>query len=77
MALVAMIAVLLGKLPIDAGWIIGLVMLVPPIHMFRQLQGGYSLGFGNALVRTSYLVMASLTAFTLFTALLIVLGVIA
>ena len=77
MALVAMIAVALGRTPIDDGWIIGLVMLVPPIHMFRQLQGGYSLGFGNALVRTSYLVMASLTAFTLFTALLIVLGVIA
>ena len=77
MALVAMIAVALGRTPIDDGWIIGLVMLVPPIHMFRQLQGGYSLGLGNALVRTSYLVMASLTAFTLFTALLIVLGVIA
>ena len=77
MALVAMIAVALGRTPIEDRWIIGLVMLVPPIHMFRQLQGGYSLGFGNALVRTSYLVIASLTAFTLFTALLIVLGVIA
>lgn len=75
MALVAMLAVVLGKTPIDDGWIIGLVMLVPPIHMFRQLQGGYSLGFGNALVRMSYLVMASVTAFTLFVALLIVLGV--
>ena len=77
MSLLAMIAVLLGKLPIDSGWIVGLVLLVPPIHMFRQLQGGYSLGWGNALVRTTYLTFASLFAFTLFTALLIVLGVIA
>jgi hypothetical protein len=38
-------------------WIvITAALLIPPIHIYRQLQGAYRLGRASALVRTGLLV---------------------
>ena len=48
-----------------------LALLLPPVHMFRQLRGTYALGIGSALWRTLALLVISLTALILFALLLV------
>jgi len=50
------------------------VMLVPPVHMYRQLKGAYGLRVGGALWRTAALLVFAFVAALLFFALLIGLG---
>ena len=76
MAMLAMVAALIGKYTSAEDSLVALLMLVPPVHMFRQLRGTYHLGTVNALMRTSYLVLASIFALTIFMLLLILLGVV-
>jgi hypothetical protein len=55
--------------------IIGLAMvLVPPIHIYRQLRGAYSLSRFSALWRTVMLLWFALIAAIIFFLLLVVLG---
>ena len=57
------------------GWIIGLMLgLGPPIHLFAQLRGAYSLGKFSALWRTVALSIFAFVALTLFGMLLLGLG---
>ena len=44
----------------------GFAMLVPPLHIYRQLRGAYSLGWFGALWRTIALVMVAVMVLTLF-----------
>ena len=46
-------------------------LLVPPVHMYRQLRGTYALGRASALWRTWALLMISASALILFTVLLL------
>jgi hypothetical protein len=50
------------------------VIVVPPIHMYRQLKGAYGLRRAGALWRTAALLLFSFVAALLFFALLIALG---
>jgi len=50
------------------------VILVPPIHMYRQLKAAYGLRRASALWRTAALLLFSFVAALLFFALLIALG---
>jgi hypothetical protein len=59
----------LGAAPISL-----LAIFVPPVHMFAQLRGAYSLGKFSAFWRTIALSVFSLVAFILFAALLFGLG---
>ena len=52
----------------------GLLILVPPIHMYRQLRGTYALGRFAALWRTVLLVVFATIAALLFFALLVAVG---
>ena len=73
MTLLVVTASLLGM----AGWsaAAGLMMLLPPVHMYRQLKAAYGLtGFG-ALWRTALLTLFALVAIGLFIALLFALGI--
>jgi Protein of unknown function (DUF3667) len=55
--------------------LIGLViLLVPPVHMYRQLRGAYSLSWPSTLWRTAILVFLALSAATIFLLMLLVLG---
>ena len=56
------------------GGIGGLLWLIPPVHMYRQLKGTYALSRGGALWRTALLTMFAFLVITLFAALLIGMG---
>ncbi len=52
----------------------GLLLLVPPVHIFAQLKGGYALTTGGALWRTAVLSLASVATLALFALLIVVVG---
>ena len=54
--------------------IAGLLWLLPPFHMYRQLKGTYALTRGGALWRTTLLTMFAFVVITLFAALLVSMG---
>jgi NAD-dependent aldehyde dehydrogenases len=64
MTLLMITAMLAGA--VGAGWVGGLLFFVPPIHMYRQLRGTYTLGRFGALWRTWLLVGFSGAALALF-----------
>ncbi len=48
--------------------------LIPPVHMYRQLKGAYTLGGLGALWRTMWLLLMVTITSSLFFALLMYLG---
>ncbi|WP_309661962.1 DUF3667 domain-containing protein [Sphingomonas sp.] len=72
-----MMLVIAGGLLVVAGssGIAGLLFLVPPFHMYRQLKGAYQLGRFGALWRTTALTIFAFVAALLFFILLVALGV--
>ncbi len=52
-----------------------LVFMVPPVHMYLQLRGTYTLGRGAALWRAAALVMIAALVFMLYLLLILVLSV--
>lgn len=63
-----MLLVIAGGLLVAAGapGMAGMLALVPPFHMYRQLRGAYQLGRFSALLRTIALVTFAFVAATLF-----------
>ncbi len=58
------------------GGVLGLAfMLIPPIHMYKQLRGAYALSRFSALWRTFFLIVFATISMTLFLLLLLALGV--
>jgi hypothetical protein len=49
-------------------------VLVPPIHMYRQLKGAYALGRAGALWRTVLLLLFAVIALSLFALTVVVVG---
>jgi hypothetical protein len=75
MSLGAIVLTLLSVLG-TSGALIGLLTtLGPPLHMYRQLRGAYSLSRLSALWRTVALVAFSMVTMLLFVLLLVTLGV--
>ena len=74
-----MMLVIAGGLLVAAGvsGLAGLLFLVPPFHMYRQLKGAYQLGRFGALWRTVALTVFAFVAVSLFVVLLVALGVLA
>ena len=72
-----MTLVIAGGLLVAAGssGLAGLLFLVPPFHMYRQLKGAYHLGRFGALWRTVALTVFAFVAVSLFVVLLVALGV--
>ena len=50
------------------------ILLVPPIHIYRQLRGAYQLSRWSAIWRTAALIVFAFVAATLFFLLLLTLG---
>jgi hypothetical protein len=69
-----MVALSLTRAVIGGGFSDLAIMLVPPVHMYRQLKGAYGLRRGSALWRTAALLMFAFVSALLFSALLIALG---
>jgi hypothetical protein len=63
-----------GMIGISGGWIALAAFLVPPVHMFAQLRGAYSLRKRSALWRTIALMHFALFALIAFSILLLLLG---
>jgi hypothetical protein len=62
--------------PLGLDWLSGLlVLIVPPVHMYRQLRGAYELGRWSAAWRTAALLFFAMIAAMIFMALLLILGV--
>ena len=63
-----MLLVIAGGLLVAAGapGAAGMLALVPPVHMYRQLRGAYQLGRFSAFLRTIALVTFAFVAATLF-----------
>ena len=64
MMLLLCVALLIGMAGFGA--VAGLAMLVPPVHIFRQLRGAYSLGRWGALWRTVVLLTAAFLVLVLY-----------
>lgn len=71
MMLLAITATLVGLV---VSPIAELAWLVPPVHMYRQLRGTYSVGKWGALWRTMALTIFAFIAISLFTSLLVAIG---
>jgi hypothetical protein len=65
---------LAGNIGLSSGLIILAALTVPPVHMFAQLRGAYSLRKRSALWRTIALMIFSFMALNAFAVLLLVLG---
>lgn len=75
MSLLVITLAVLGALG-TPGWMLGLAAtLIPPIHIYKQLKGAYSLGRISALIRTAVLLFFTLWIVMLFSILLVWFGV--
>ena len=75
MSLAAIALSLLGLLGLPGGLTLLAVLIVPPVHIYRQLKEAYGLSRASALWRTAALIVLSLIAIILFAAILLFLGV--
>lgn len=58
------------------GIVFGLaVLIIPPLHIYRQLKGSYALSRSSALWRTAALFIMALAALAVFAVLMLLLGV--
>ncbi len=73
MTLLVSIATILGTLGLGA--VAGFMILLPPLHMYRQLKGAYGLTRLGALWRTVLLTVFAVTAIGLFAILLFAQGI--
>jgi Protein of unknown function (DUF3667) len=77
MSLMLIAFVLLRAVGLGGGLLNLALILVPPLHIYRQLRGAYALSRASALWRTFALLFFSGVALTLFLALLLAMGVLA
>jgi hypothetical protein len=70
MMLMVIALMLAGVAGLTAGWIVLAIFVLPPVHMFRQLRGAYSLRKRSAAWRTAVLLAFAWTALLLFLVLL-------
>ena len=75
MSMLLIAFVLLGAIGIRGGLITFALLLIPPVHMYRQLKGAYGLGRFSALWRSVALIVVAGMTMLLFGALLLALGV--
>ncbi|PZO74239.1 MAG: hypothetical protein DI640_07660 [Sphingomonas taxi] len=74
MMLLTIVLIVAGVIGVAEGWIVVGAMLVPPIHMFAQLRGAYSLRKRSAAWRTVALLTFAFTVLLAFVVLLLLHG---
>lgn len=74
MSLGVIVLVLLGRIGVPDGLLGAAALLVPPVHMYRQLKGAYRLGRLGAAWRTLALLVTTGIAAILFAAFVVYLG---
>jgi hypothetical protein len=76
MSLAFIVTTVLNPVP-GLDWLGIAILLVPPLHMYRQLRGAYSLSRWSAVWRTVALLFITLVTTSLFLFLLLALGIMA
>ncbi|WP_174285072.1 DUF3667 domain-containing protein [Sphingomonas bacterium] len=74
MMMLMIVLTIAGAIGVDSAWIGLAATVVPPVHMFVQLRGAYSLGKTSAAWRTVVLLTFSFTVLLGFAALLLIHG---
>ncbi|HEX8216314.1 MAG TPA: DUF3667 domain-containing protein [Allosphingosinicella sp.] len=77
MSMLLIAFVLLRAIGIQSGLINFAFLLVPPVHIYRQLRGAYALSRLSALWRTAVLIVVAAATMLLFAAMLLALGILA
>jgi len=77
MSLAFITLVLIGAIGLGGAWAGLAALIVPPLHIYRQLRGAYHLGRFSAIWRTAALLVFAGVAMSLFLLLLLALGVLA
>ncbi|MEO8175667.1 MAG: DUF3667 domain-containing protein [Sphingomicrobium sp.] len=75
MSLGAIALALLSALGVGGTLIGWAIAIIPPVHVYRQLQGAYQLSRWSAAWRTLALIVCAFAALTVFVVLLLTLGV--
>jgi hypothetical protein len=75
MSLMVIALTILGEAGIPGGIIALSAMLIPPVHMYRQLRGAYGIGRTTALLRLIALLIFAFWALSAYFFLLITMGV--
>lgn len=76
MSLVLVAFVLLGAAGLRPEPVNLAFLVIPPLHLYRQLRGAYRLSRGSAFWRTFALLIFAMAALAIFTLLLLLIGVI-
>jgi hypothetical protein len=76
MTLFLVAVTLLGEIGMPSGAIAAAVLVVPPVHIYRQLKQAYELSRIGALWRTLLLIAFALVAIGLFLLLLVAIGMV-
>jgi hypothetical protein len=75
MSLLLVALTALGQVPAVPGWLLALAtVLIPPVHIYKQLKGAYGLSRFSATWRTMVLLVFITIVLALFLDLLLVLG---
>lgn len=74
MSLLLVLLVLLRAIGLGNNVLVLGMMLIAPVHIYRQLRGSYGLSRGSALWRTAALLFFAVAALSLFLGLLLALG---
>ena len=75
MLLLVTILTVAGAIGIPAGIIGTVAMVVPPLHIYRQVRGAYRSGRATALLRTGILVMFGFIVLALYLMILLAMGI--
>jgi hypothetical protein len=73
MSLLVVVVALLGAVGVSEA-VLGWATLIPPLHLYSQLRGGYRLGRAGAMWRTAVLLVFTSITLAMFTLLLLWLG---
>jgi Protein of unknown function (DUF3667) len=74
MMLLLIFTSLLGLVSVGTGFIVLIMMFVPPLHIYKQLRGTYGLSRFGAFVRMCLLLFAALIVLSIYTSLLVLIG---
>jgi len=74
MLLLAVIVSLFSAAGVGTGLIVTTCLLVPPLHMYRQLRGAYRLSRWSAMLRLFLLAIACTIVLVLFFVVLLIAG---
>lgn len=77
MTLLFVTLTLLGLLPVSGGWLALAFVLIPPVHIYKQLRGAYRLSRFSSFWRTMVLLVFIVVILVLFLDVLLVLGALA